>query len=243
MSIYLTGDTHGSRDLKKLAARRFDDTGLTRDDYMVVLGDFGLIWQPQPTDHEVFWLDWLEAKPWTTLVVLGNHENYDRFARMPQEPWHGGYVRRIRDNVLQLVDNGIFQIDGKSFFVRGGAHSIDRALRARGVSWWAEEVPSQSERRQAVKALDAVGWKVDYVLTHELPVSLVDALAPLADRPVFPDEYMQWLQGIANLLDFKRWFFGHYHVDYRDLGKFACVYQDVITLDGAVSVRCKPLQS
>ena len=54
MSIFLTGDIHGKQySIKKLAANRFDaksPTRLTRDDYVIILGDFGLVWDGDSLD-------------------------------------------------------------------------------------------------------------------------------------------------------------------------------------------------
>ena len=38
--FYITGDTHGQ--LSRLL--NIDDTYLTKEDYIIVLGDFGFIW-------------------------------------------------------------------------------------------------------------------------------------------------------------------------------------------------------
>ena len=233
MAVFLTGDMHGRLNIVKLAGRWFDRLGLTRDDYMVLLGDFGLIWNDPPTDVERHWLDWLERCPWTTLVVLGNHENYRLIRAMQTEPWHGGLVRRFREHVLQLVDNEVFEIDGKSFFVRGGARSFDRDLRVEGKDWWPEEVPDAAERQAAWDRLDAIGWRVDYVLTHEAPARLFGTLNPKVSggRPAV-DDFARWLQEIADWLDFERWFFGHHHQNRFDLGRYTCLFDAVATLDG-----------
>ena len=43
--IYVTGDTHGQIDISKLFPGSFPDgKGLTRDDYMIICGDFGGVW-------------------------------------------------------------------------------------------------------------------------------------------------------------------------------------------------------
>ena len=43
--IYVTGDTHGQIDISKLFPGSFPDGKiLTRDDYMIICGDFGGIW-------------------------------------------------------------------------------------------------------------------------------------------------------------------------------------------------------
>ena len=231
--ILLTGDTHGATDIHKLTASRLDHAGLTRDDYLIILGDFGLVWEEPPAPKDKWWLDWLEQRaPWTTLVVLGNHENYPLIRRSwAPEPWRGGRVRRLREHVLQLVDNEIFEIDGKMFFVRGGAHSTDRHYRVPGQTWWREEVPNEKERAAALEKLRSVGWRVDYVLAHDAPADALLALYALQNSFSSGDEYTRWLQKLANNLEFTRWFFGHHHQDKIHLGKYTALYRWVVDLD------------
>ena len=237
MGIFLIGDIHGNP--RRLGGRFFNHLGLSRNDCMVILGDFGLIWSDPPSPEETWWLDWLEQRAWTTLVVLGNHENHRIIRAMPTESWKGGRVRRFREHVLQLVDNEVFEIDGKTFFVRGGAHSFDRDLRVEGKDWWPEEVPDAAERAAARDKLDAIGWRVDYVLTHAAPSRLHGALNPDPSRRNAPDEYARWLQEIADWLDFERWFFGHHHQNRYDLGRYTCLYGDVAEPDGRPSERVR----
>ena len=246
MSIFLTGDIHGEQySIKRLAAKRFDaktPTPLTRDDYVIILGDFGFVWSDPPSREETYWLNWLNDRPWTTLVVLGNHENHELVRALPTEPWRGGRVRRFREHVLQLADNEVFELDGKSFFVRGGARTEDhdRAEREKGKTWWPEEVPDAAERAAALAKLDAVGRRVDFALTHEAPAGLFGALYPAsAKEPREPNEYAEWLQTIADRLDFGRWFFGHHHQNRYDLGRFTALYGDVAELDGKPSARAR----
>lgn len=253
--IFLTGDIHGGIDIQKLVSKHFDRKGLTREDYVIILGDFGLVWGEPPNKEETWWLNWLEDAPWTTLFILGNHENYRLIRQTQTEEWCGGLVRRFRPHVLQLVDNEVFNIDGQAFFVRGGAHSIDRHSRIPGRSWWREEIPNERERAAAITKLESVDWKVDYVLTHEAPAVLYPYLYP--KQAPTPDEYMRWLQQIADKLEFQRWFFGHHHqdrhiqchspnfvaTDYEDwlrsAKSYCALYNKVFTLDGEPSVRMR----
>ena len=166
MAIYVTGDTHGSKPHGFFSfdgfMRRFNISSfpeqkeMGKEDYVIICGDFGGVWdvdrlRVRESPSEKAGLNWLEKKPFTTLFVPGNHENYDRltgcsneklmdswfYAKMPkkekeklrlgypQEEWHGGRVRRLRPSVLMLERGDIFEIDWKSCFAFGGARSHD----------------------------------------------------------------------------------------------------------------------
>ena len=86
MAIFIIGDTHGdfTRFKKSIFYKQVE---LTKDDCVVIAGDFGGIWGG--SKEERHWLDWLEAKPFTTLFVSGNHENFDMLAQFPVEDWQG----------------------------------------------------------------------------------------------------------------------------------------------------------
>ena len=191
MAIFITGDTHG--DFTRFKKEIFrEQSELTKEDCVIICGDFGGVWNGSAEDRH--WLDWLEAKPFTTLFVSGNHENYDMLAEYPTEDWHGGKVQHIRPSVIHLLRGQIYSIQDKTFFTMGGAssHDIDggilerddpqlkrkcRSPNHRGVpyrvnhcSWWKEELPSDDEYRTAGDNLDRACWAVDYIITHCYPL-------------------------------------------------------------------------
>ena len=174
MSIYITGDIHGNP--QRLSNANFPaGKQLTKEDYVIILGDFGLIWDYKgESKYEKYWLDWLDERPFTTLFIDGNHENYDRLIEYPEEYWNGGWVQKIRPSVIHLMRGEIFNINGKTIFAMGGAASHDisdgvlkiddprikqwskdpfKMFRVNHVSWWEQEVPSISERIHAVENL------------------------------------------------------------------------------------------
>ena len=110
--IYITGDCHG--DFSRFSTAAFpEQKEMTKDDYVIICGDFG-IWHD--TNEERYWLKWLNEKPFTTLFVAGNHENYDRLNSDEFEikDWHGGKVHVIRDSILHLMNGYVFNICDKS---------------------------------------------------------------------------------------------------------------------------------
>ena len=76
--IYITGDCH--REYRRFNTQNFpEQKEMTKKDYVIVCGDFGGVWSFEKEDkEEKHLLDWLEEKPFTTLYVDGNHENFDR---------------------------------------------------------------------------------------------------------------------------------------------------------------------
>lgn len=66
MAIFMTGDTHG--DFSRLRPVAFrEQGGLTKDDYLIICGDFGGVWDGSEIEQQ--WLDWLEDRTFTTLVT------------------------------------------------------------------------------------------------------------------------------------------------------------------------------
>ena len=120
--IFVTGDTHGDW-MTRLNSRSFPEgVGLTKDDYVIICGDFGLWHDTKEERHN---LKWLDNKPFTTLFVCGNHENYDRLYEYPVEKWCGGKIHKICSSVFHLMRGQVFDIQGKRFFTFGGASSHD----------------------------------------------------------------------------------------------------------------------
>lgn len=94
MSICITGDTHGG--FRRLSADNFpQQRQMGRDDFAVVTGDFGGVWDDS-SGEAYYWLNWLDKRPFTTLFVDGNHENIDRLNALPVHQWYGGKVHFIR---------------------------------------------------------------------------------------------------------------------------------------------------
>ena len=96
---------------------------LSREDFMIICGDFGLIWED--CEEERNWLKWLEDRPWTTLWIDGNHENFDRLKSFSIEKWNGGLIQKITPHIFHLCRGQVFQIEGYRIFAMGGGESHD----------------------------------------------------------------------------------------------------------------------
>lgn len=233
MKIYVTGDTHIPSDISKLSIEEFSEQQeLTRDDYVIILGDFGLYWFDNE-DHR-YWKSWLEDKPFTILWIDGNHENHQWINRLPVSKWHGGNVHQTSDNIIHLMRGECFDIGGRRFLVAGGAQSYDRLRRIPGVSWWKEELWSRQEQDNLFWTLDrmfAEGVHIDYVLSHTCPRKLIMpmfGISPFEDFDITTD-ILQELYDNLRGKGFREWYFGHWHQD-KSLGKFHCLYNKVVRI-------------
>lgn len=223
--IYVTGDTHANINIGKLSTRRFpQQKTMTKDDFLIVCGDFGLVWDGSA--REMWWQDWLTAKNFTTLWIDGNHENFDILREFPLQDKFGGKVREIAPDIFHLDRGQVLTIDNRKFFVMGGARSHDKEYRIEHISWWPDEIPSNEEMERGIAALDETGWEVDYVLSHCAPRSVQTMIAEWYEN----DPIVSYLERVRVDLKFKRWYFGHYHIDRQINEQFIALYDKVVPI-------------
>lgn len=249
--IYISGDCH--QEFRRFSTRNFpEQKGMTKEDYVIICGDFGGVWnKDKESKEEKGLLDWLESKPFTTLFVDGNHENFDRLYAYPVEMWQGGKVHRIRPSVIHLMRGQVFEIDGASFFTFGGASSHDiyggilepddpdfkskkKALdrgylpyRINHISWWERELPTEEEMEEGRRNLAAHGNAVDFIVTHCCASS---TQAVLGKGLFKPDILTVYLEEIRQKTTFKKWFFGHYHDNVNVNAEEILLYEQTIRI-------------
>lgn len=226
--IWLCGDTHGKINIDKVEFffeyRAGDE--VTKDDYLIILGDAGVCWDGGIKDSEVQEL--LHNLPCTVLWLDGNHENFDEIGKYPVEEWHGGKVQFIREDIIHLMRGQIYEIEGKSFFTFGGGNSIDKRMRIPYVSWWPEEMPSEEEYEEGLRNLEKADWTVDYVLTHTCP----EYIAHMLVTTVYPGEgeIQRYFDELSQQAEFEMWYFGHWHLDQTE-DDFRCLWEDIVEIE------------
>lgn len=278
--VYITGDTHG--DFRRFTVRNFpEQLEMNGKDVVIILGDFGGIWKDSPAERED--LKWLSERPFTTMFIDGNHENFDRLLsgqslvfydireenkecefpiifdfssckQLSSDTKLFGYARMIYGSkILHIGRGSALSIDSNLFFCFGGAQSHDIKLgildrddyssdeafrndvemanrlnlqcRVNHESWWKEELSSQHDRYFGDATIDTYGKNgFDYILTHCCPSSIQPMIVPNS-QPDVNTSYFQKL--LDNGLKFKRWYFGHYHLDERINDKFEVCYRKI----------------
>lgn len=253
--IFVTGDCHAS--FYKFTGRLFpEQKDMTKDDIVIICGDFGGVWYEDSHPHELinenFWLDWLESKPFTTVFVDGNHENFNRLNKFPVKEWNGGQVHVIRPSVLHLMRGEIFTIEGLKFFAFGGASSHDirdgviemdaegkweeqaklwwyqnKQFRIKDLTWWEQELPTQEEMDNGLLNLAKHGNKVDYIVSHCASSSVASVFSHGLYKP---DILTDYLEKVCTITEFQHHFFGHYHDDRRIMGKYNMLYDQIVRI-------------
>ena len=219
--IYITGDTHGE---KQRFLQLEKEKKLTEKDIVIVCGDFGFVFFNDRSETRI--LDSLEKKPYHICFIDGNHERFPTIYSYPEELWCGGRVHRLRKNILHLMRGQVFTVEGKKIFTMGGAYSVDRCMRELNVSYWEEELPNELEYVEAIRNLERNGNRVDIVLTHTCPVSVIRELGYENDEHDI--ELTSFLERLKDEIKYSRWYFGHWHMDKRINEKFRAVYYNVI---------------
>lgn len=249
--VYITGDCHG--DFERFDIDNFpEQKEMTKRDYVIICGDFGGTWDKDSSGEvEAKLLDELDSKPFTTLFVDGNHENFDRLYSYPVEEWNGGKVHKIRPSVIHLMRGQIFTIAGKKIFTFGGAKSHDisggileiddpdfetkrreldrnwKLYRINHLSWWKEEMPTEEEMAEGRKNLEVNGNKVDFIVSHCCAAST----QVLLGGGMYESDYLnEYFEKLRQRVQFKKWFFGHYHDNKNVNAEEILLYEQIIRI-------------
>jgi len=233
--IFVTGDIHGQPQLNLSSSVFPEGKDLTKKDVVIILGDFGILWSHLRTKEEENRLQWLDDKPWTTLFVDGNHENFDLLENLPEKEMYGSTVGIVAHSVFHLHRGKCYRINGSNILTIGGAHSHDRQYRKWGSTMWKAEEITDDNIRDACKSAKDVNLNIDYVLSHCAPVEWAKHAMPFEVMHHWQaDHSEEQLSTLKFFLSnsFKRWYFGHYHNNIDDpfMDQWTCLYDKIVEL-------------
>ena len=253
--IYITGDCHSH--FNRFTTDVFpEQREMTKEDTVIVCGDFGGVWYQENSEYikrENQELDWLDSRPFTTVFVDGNHENFDRLNSFPVKEWNGGKVHEIRPSVLHLKRGEVYTIEDKKFFAFGGASSHDisdgiidyadedwmeqaKALerqgkymyRIKGLSWWPQELPTEEEMQNGEDNLKKHNKKVDFIITHSPSASVI---ALIGHGLYEQDVLTNYLEDIKCNTEYTKMFSGHMHINKAINDKDILLYEQIIRIN------------
>ena len=208
--VGLVGDTHANSGWFTRVINEMADDGIK---VIVQLGDFG--WWP----HLSFISDVSRAAKRAGVVVLfidGNHENHPhlRSTAINADPdsYHAARPVRVHPHLWHLPRGCAWEWNKVCFRGLGGAVSVDQRLRVPGVSWFAEEVPSEEDFQRAID-----GGPADVLLTHDYPAlgqSLTGMPGVPADLERSSREVRDRLADVVRAINPRLVVHGHWHQRY-----------------------------
>lgn len=242
--LFITGDIHGSYDIKRLNKKNWPEGhNLTKNDHLIIPGDFGLVWQEPEGREEKYWLEWLSSKPWTTLFLDGNHDNHDLLAKLEEVEKFGNIVGKVRDSIFHLKRGYVYTIEGKKIFTFGGAESTDKVSkilkgnkfkivkRIEGKDWWAGELPTEEEKKRAWENLKKEGYKVDILIGHTFPQRFIDkyeSVLRVSTGRINDPTSIFW-EEITDVVKFDKFYGGHFHDDF-EIDKYRLLFDNIVEI-------------
>ena len=164
MKVLFVGDTHGNGHwwdavVSPVAAR-------VGADAVVQVGDFGF-W---PGEEGRWFLDAVADTGVPVYFCDGNHEHHDHLAEVVTDARRRTGIGDLREPVpvgeqlWYLPRGGRIQFGPVQLCSLGGAHSIDRAYRTPGSSWFDAEHVTDDDLAEA-----CAGGRCDVLVTHDAP--------------------------------------------------------------------------
>ena len=258
--FYIHGDVHGS-PVKELSFKRCPELRNTdRSDVVFFLGDFGVPFGIKAPSYmkdyyksDRYQARWLNNQPYTSVVLLGNHDDRDAIKEMPIVEKFGGKLRQLSfcgetyENIFLVEGTQILNICDKTCLVISGANSHDiwnkpldpadknfkqelkryrknhQFIRVKHWSWWEDEDVDIEQASKVVE--DNKNTHFDLILTHNCPEIYFYERHYMCVRDE-SDDTNKFFDSLRLSLNFDNWYHGHMHedVDY-DGGKLHCRYR------------------
>lgn len=211
--------------------RRFaKEFNTTSKDILIILGDASINFFGDNTDIKL--KRRLKNTPITLFCIHGNHEARPAtIETYHEEVFHGGivYVEEEFPNIKFAKDGEIYDFDGYSTLAIGGAYSVDKAWRLEdGRKWFEDEQPDKKTKLIVERNLLKRGNTVDVILSHTAPYNHrpLEAFLSVIDQSGVDVSTEEWLQEICEDNTFKRWYYGHFHINKRH-DPYRCLFKDV----------------
>ena len=225
--VFITGDKHGAFLPIFGLAKKVE---LKDTDILIIAGDAGYVWN----DSYPYAMETLQQTfPGIIAFIDGNHENHALLNSLEIKEWCGGKIHMVGERVYHMMRGEIYSIYGNNIFNFGGARSNDIDRREEGVSWWKEEEPTLVEMEYGRNKLLKHINEIDYVITHETPLFAREHISrtkQIDEDYLLPKALNDWYELILIASRFKKWYFGHMHVDQTITNKLQAIYSSILLL-------------
>lgn len=208
MRVLILGDIHGRFSLAQMHYNALKQASPGDIDLLIQVGDFGF-WPRLEPDNA-----WPQYFRHRAVFIDGNHEDHDTLRRLGEPNWGNPHGPPPNDWVITMnaweykprgsIEAGILYI--------GGARSIDRHHRMRGVDWFPEENISYAEQAYVFDQIEAYGPEnIHTVVSHDCPASFDVSPACVLTGVELVDGNRKFLEAVRQIVRPDYWFFGHYH--------------------------------
>lgn len=220
--IYVTGDMHG--DIDRIYDPNFKR--LKEGDTLIIAGDFGYLWDGGKKERKI--LKYLGTRKYTVCFLDGAHDDMKKLGKYRKTVYKGGVVHRIYKRLYHMCRGQIFTIDGLRIFTFGGGEIIDFETPDSD-----EKLPNGDEMREGDENLAEYLDTVDYIITHEPPAKIKNALRLRVQKPSNINALNAYFDDLNSRCKFRQWFFGSMHIDKEITPRHTCVFTSFLALSGS----------
>ncbi len=231
MRLFITGDKHGEFSFLE----DFCKTNKTsKEDVLIILGDAGILYFGNKTLRERYLKDYISNFPITLFCVRGNHEERaeDRNEMVKKEMFENEvYYDPDYPNILYAIDGFQYVINGETFFIIGGAYSVDKFYRLMtGNMWFQREQLDEQEMNKISEKTR--GLHFNHILAHTCPFTWEPTYLFLRgmDQSTVDTTMERWLEHVVRECSYDNYWFGHFHGDNMDIcgdGKVHMLFNDI----------------
>lgn len=228
--VYITGDTHSDFNRYISFANKMNPI---EKDVMIVLGDAGINYYKSKRDEKV--KKFVNDFPFTTFCIHGNHEiRPEDIPTYKTRKYRGGIVwyEEKYPKILFAKDGEIYDFDGYSCLVIGGAYSVDKFYRLmNGWAWFFNEQPSDETKVYVENQLKKAGNKIDIILSHTCPKKYepTEVFLKGLEQSLVDKSTEEWLDKIEQGTDYKKWYCGHFHTK-KKIDRLQFMFEDIDVL-------------
>ncbi len=197
---------------------------------MIILGDAGINYYLDSKDYTL--KNHLKEVPITLFCIHGNHEERPyNIAGYKSKIFNDGivYYEENYPNILFAKDGEVYNFNGVSTLVIGGAYSVDKYYRlALGYNWYESEQPNEKIKNDVRKTLKNYNNKIDVILSHTCPFKYMpyEVFLENVNQLDVDKSTEEFLDEIENNTQYQKWYCGHYHTD-KQVDKIRFMMNDI----------------
>jgi TPR repeat protein len=223
--IIIAADVHGSIRLDILK-NNLKNLKINEQDVLIIAGDAGIVWN-EAINEDV--RSYYESLLCNVLFIDGNHENFTLLDKYEITTIYNARCQKVLRNVYHILRGEVCIINGYIFFCFGGGYSAKKEDGTSPVYIWDRELPNEDEYINGINNIKKYDKVIDYIITHQTCSKIIN----LMGKKIYDSEIklLQYFDEINKKCDYKKWYFGHYHLD-AQINNHICIYAKMEVIYG-----------